>query len=83
MNHSNMNHNSGMNHYIDDSINITKPIMMVEIPETLSYDYWFTKRASDFVELTCLLPNGIVVPLETNRNSTLADIKEVSYFISE
>ncbi|KAF7992193.1 hypothetical protein HCN44_001518 [Aphidius gifuensis] len=73
MNHSN---NSGMNHYIDDSMNITKPIMMVEIPETLSYDYWFTKRASDFVELTCLLPNGVVVPLETNRNSTLAEIKD-------
>lgn len=51
---------------------------MVHIPNSYTYDYWVTKAPSEIVELTCLMPNGVVIPFETNRNSTLAEIKEVN-----
>lgn len=52
---------------------------MVHIPSTYTYDFW-AKTPTEVVELTCLMPNGVVVPLDTNRNATLAEIKEASIF---
>ncbi|XP_015119435.1 phosphatidylinositol 4,5-bisphosphate 3-kinase catalytic subunit delta isoform [Diachasma alloeum] len=48
---------------------------MVHIPSAYTYDFW-AKTPTEVVELTCLMPNGVVIPLETNRNTTLAEIKE-------
>ena len=50
-------------------------IEMVHIPNTYTYNFW-TKTPTEVVELTCLMPNGVVIPFETNRNATLAEIKE-------
>ncbi|XP_034936238.1 phosphatidylinositol 4,5-bisphosphate 3-kinase catalytic subunit delta isoform-like [Chelonus insularis] len=48
---------------------------MVHIPSAYTYDFW-TKTPTEVVELTCLMPNGVIIPLEANRNITLAEIKE-------
>lgn len=48
---------------------------MVHIPSTYTYNYW-AKTPTEVVELTCLMPNGVLIPLETNRNATLTEIKE-------
>lgn len=48
---------------------------MVHIPSAYTYNFW-AKTPTEVVELTCLMPNGVVVPLDTNRNATLAEIKE-------
>ncbi|XP_076669716.1 phosphatidylinositol 3-kinase 92E isoform X5 [Andrena cerasifolii] len=48
---------------------------MVHIPSAYTYNFW-SKSPTEVVELTCLMPNGVVIPLETNRNITLAEIKE-------
>ncbi|XP_015181948.1 PREDICTED: phosphatidylinositol 4,5-bisphosphate 3-kinase catalytic subunit delta isoform [Polistes dominula] len=48
---------------------------MVNKPNTYSYDFWAI-TPTDIVELTCLMPNGVLVPLDTNRNAILAEIKE-------
>ncbi|XP_015605201.1 phosphatidylinositol 4,5-bisphosphate 3-kinase catalytic subunit delta isoform [Cephus cinctus] len=48
---------------------------MVHIPSAYTYNFW-SKTATEVVELTCLMPNGVFIPLEANRNSTLAEIKE-------
>lgn len=50
---------------------------MVHIPSAYTYNFW-AKSPTEVVELTCLMPNGVVIPFETNRNITLAEIKEVS-----
>lgn len=49
---------------------------MVHIPSAYTYNFWAISP-TEVVELTCLMPNGVVIPLETNRNITLAEIKEV------
>ncbi|CAG5109135.1 5-bisphosphate 3-kinase catalytic subunit beta isoform (Mus musculus) [Cotesia congregata] len=48
---------------------------MVHIPKAYNYDFW-VKTPSDDVELTCLMPNGVIIPLEVNRNTTFGEIKE-------
>ncbi|XP_060527773.1 phosphatidylinositol 4,5-bisphosphate 3-kinase catalytic subunit delta isoform [Cylas formicarius] len=50
---------------------------MVPIPAEYMPDFW-NQIATEcpLIELTCLLPNGIVVPLKANYNATLAEIKE-------
>ena len=53
---------------------------MVHTPSAYTYNFW-TKSPTEVVELTCLMPNGIVIPLETNRNTTLAETKEVRILI--
>lgn len=52
------------------------------IPSAYKYNFW-AERPGDaqepaVVELTCLMPNGVVIPFEINRNITLDQIKEVS-----
>ncbi|KAL4714084.1 hypothetical protein ACJJTC_008438 [Scirpophaga incertulas] len=42
-------------------------------PDT--WDYW-TSSPSDYVELTCLLPNSIYIPLKVSWDATLHDVKE-------
>lgn len=51
------------------------------IPSAYKYNFW-AERPGDahepaVVELTCLMPNGVVIPFEINRNITLDQIKEV------
>lgn len=48
---------------------------MVHIQNTFTYNFW-TKTPTEVVDLTCLMPNGVVIPLEANRNATLAEVKE-------
>ncbi|XP_043477506.1 phosphatidylinositol 4,5-bisphosphate 3-kinase catalytic subunit delta isoform [Leptopilina heterotoma] len=48
---------------------------MVHTPSAYTYNFW-TKTPTEVVELTCLMPNGVLIPLETNRNTTLTEIKE-------
>ncbi|KAJ8021905.1 Phosphatidylinositol 4,5-bisphosphate 3-kinase catalytic subunit beta isoform [Holothuria leucospilota] len=38
-------------------------------------DFWHQKELVQTVELLCLLPNGIIVPLRCDRESTLSTIK--------
>ncbi|KAH0946844.1 hypothetical protein HN011_008570 [Eciton burchellii] len=50
------------------------------IPNAYKYNFW-AERPGDvqepaIVELTCLMPNGVVIPFEINRNITLDQIKE-------
>lgn len=49
---------------------------MVPIPREYSPDFW-SYDPEDLVELTCLMPNGIVILLKVSYNATLSDIKEV------
>lgn len=48
---------------------------MVHIPVTYQHDYWI-QNENQSVELTCLLPTGLLIPLEVNKNATLQDVKE-------
>lgn len=50
---------------------------MVPIPE-YTYDFWIRGQIDPIV-LTCLLPNGILIPLEASKNATLLEIKEVMF----
>ncbi|XP_036147909.1 phosphatidylinositol 4,5-bisphosphate 3-kinase catalytic subunit beta isoform [Monomorium pharaonis] len=48
------------------------------IPNAYKYNFWAERPgdAHEVVELTCLMPNGVVIPFEINRNITLDQIKE-------
>ncbi|KAJ3643840.1 hypothetical protein Zmor_026526 [Zophobas morio] len=48
---------------------------MVPIPREYSPDFW-SFDPEDSIELTCLMPNGIVILLKVSYNATLSDIKE-------
>lgn len=41
----------------------------------VSYDFWFVDPP-DIVDVTCLMPNGIIIPLKSSQNSTIEEIKE-------
>lgn len=45
-----------------------------------TWDYW-TASPSDCVDLTCLLPNSIYIPLRVSWDATLHDVKEVSVLV--
>ncbi|KAK9873151.1 hypothetical protein WA026_021384 [Henosepilachna vigintioctopunctata] len=51
---------------------------MAPIPAEYLYDFWDTYENSDRndVEVTCLLPNGIIILLKAHSNATLGEIKE-------
>ncbi|XP_038215234.1 phosphatidylinositol 4,5-bisphosphate 3-kinase catalytic subunit delta isoform [Zerene cesonia] len=40
-----------------------------------TWDYW-TSTPSDYVELTCLMPNSIYLPVTVSWDATLQDVKE-------
>lgn len=40
-----------------------------------SYDFW-SAEPPDIVDLTCLMPNGILIPMKTTQNATIEEIKE-------
>ncbi|EFN66382.1 Phosphatidylinositol-4,5-bisphosphate 3-kinase catalytic subunit beta isoform [Camponotus floridanus] len=48
------------------------------IPSSYKYNFWAERPGDEplVVELTCLMPNGVVIPFEINRNITLDQIKE-------
>ncbi|KAH9629422.1 hypothetical protein HF086_013336 [Spodoptera exigua] len=49
---------------------------MVPAPSCpFTWDYW-TSSPSDVVELTCLLPNSVYIPLRISWDATLQDVKE-------
>ncbi|CAH0604358.1 unnamed protein product [Chrysodeixis includens] len=49
---------------------------MVPAPSCpFTWDYW-TSSPSDVVELTCLLPNSVYIPLKISWDATLQDVKE-------
>ncbi|XP_077283888.1 phosphatidylinositol 3-kinase 92E [Arctopsyche grandis] len=48
---------------------------MAPVPKTFAWDFW-GKPPPECVELTCLLPTGVTVPLVVNRSCSLHDIKE-------
>jgi len=54
------------------------------IPSSYKYNFWAERPGDEplVVELTCLMPNGVVIPFEINRNITLDQIKEVSVLLS-
>ncbi|XP_018567528.1 phosphatidylinositol 4,5-bisphosphate 3-kinase catalytic subunit delta isoform [Anoplophora glabripennis] len=49
---------------------------MVPIPAEYLPDFWNQISTECTIEVTCLLPNGIIILLNVNYNATLADIKE-------
>nr|CAI5869888.1 unnamed protein product [Callosobruchus analis] len=49
---------------------------MAPVPAEYLYDFWDNAPPDRPVEVTCLLPNGIIVLLTVNSNATLAEIKE-------
>lgn len=51
---------------------------MVPVPEEYTYEYFLTGPAdTSKATVTCLLPNGIVICLNTRYDVTLAELKEV------
>lgn len=52
---------------------------MVHIPSPYAFDFWLQEPTEPNVELSCLMPNGIFIPLPANRNAILLEIKEVRY----
>ncbi|KAJ8946954.1 hypothetical protein NQ314_008755 [Rhamnusium bicolor] len=53
---------------------------MVPIPAEYLPDFWNQVSTDCSIELTCLLPNGIIILLSVNHNATLAEIKEVGFY---
>ncbi|KAL1502865.1 hypothetical protein ABEB36_007943 [Hypothenemus hampei] len=49
---------------------------MVPIPAEYMPDFWNDSSERTTVQLSCLLPNGILILLNVNCNATLDDIKE-------
>ncbi|KAG5883732.1 hypothetical protein JTB14_024233 [Gonioctena quinquepunctata] len=49
---------------------------MVPIPAEYMPDFWNQVTTECMIELTCLLPNGIIILLSVNYNASLAEIKE-------
>lgn len=50
--------------------------MVHGITVAFAYDYW-ANNIDASVELNCLMPNGVYIPLCVNKNSTFNEIKEV------
>lgn len=50
----------------------------------VSYDFWTAHQTNpiDQVQLTCLMPNGIVIQFEIFREATIEEIKEVLFLHS-
>lgn len=49
--------------------------MPPEQQSCVTYDFWFIEPP-DIVDLTCLMPNGILIPMKTTQNATIEEIKE-------
>uniref|UniRef100_A0ABD2XJG3 phosphatidylinositol 3-kinase n=1 Tax=Trichogramma kaykai TaxID=54128 RepID=A0ABD2XJG3_9HYME len=47
---------------------------MVHIPREYTYNFW--ANPSEVVNLTCMMPNGVCIPLDANRDQILSEIKE-------
>ena len=55
---------------------------MVPVPAEYMPDFWNRVSSECLgVEVTCLLPNGVIVLVNVNYNATLAEIKEVIIII--
>lgn len=42
---------------------------------SVPYDFWYVETP-DTVDVTCLMPNGIIIPLKTSQHATIEEIKE-------
>ena len=42
------------------------------------YDLWSEEEVTTEIEITCFLPNSIVIPLKCKRDATITSIKRVS-----
>ncbi|KAJ1528067.1 hypothetical protein ONE63_007985 [Megalurothrips usitatus] len=49
---------------------------MVHIPPEFQYDHWMQSSEEVTVELNCLMPTGLLILLEVNKNATLQEVKE-------
>ncbi|KAI4460968.1 phosphatidylinositol kinase [Holotrichia oblita] len=57
---------------------------MVPVPEEYTYEYFLTGPAdTSKATVTCLLPNGIVICLNTRYDVTLAELKEDVWFAAQ
>lgn len=50
--------------------------MVRNIPVAFAYDFW-ANNSDNTVELNCLMPNGVFIPLSANKTSSFHEIKEV------
>lgn len=41
----------------------------------VAYDFWFVDPP-DIIDLTCMMPNGIIIPLKSSQSATIEEIKE-------
>lgn len=49
---------------------------MPPIQESVApYNFWLSDTP-DVIDITCLMPNGIIIPLKTSQNATIEEIKE-------
>lgn len=53
------------------------PIPAELLPAELLPEFWNQIPSDSMIEVTCLLPNGIIVIMNVNQNATFAEIKEV------
>ncbi|XP_026288763.1 phosphatidylinositol 4,5-bisphosphate 3-kinase catalytic subunit delta isoform [Frankliniella occidentalis] len=49
---------------------------MIPNPQSYQYDFWIQSSEDATVEISCLMPNGLFIPMEVNRNATLQEVKE-------
>lgn len=54
--------------------------MVCEKPAFL-YDFWINNK-SENVEVTCLMPNSVIIPLTVSTSTSLHELKEVGLIIS-
>lgn len=45
----------------------------------LPYDHWISNQISESCVTSCLMPNGIFISLTISVDSTIQDLKEVSF----
>lgn len=41
------------------------------------YDFWTNPKSENVVEVTCLMPNSVIIPLTVSTSTSLHELKEV------
>lgn len=52
--------------------------MVYNIPPSFDFDFW-NQNNDSVVEVTCLMPNSVSIPLTVSKSTSLHELKEVSY----